>query len=142
MHNFPFPTMGSPFFLPGRTPIYPSNYWLPPMQSLSKFPENYSLSSQWDSDTISFTILLLVSLGLVVVAYSLSSVRLLQSHGLQVLQAPLSMNFPGKNTGMGCHFLLQGIFPTQRSNPHLQHCRQSPKLQACSLLLNHQGTPG
>ena len=28
-------------------------------------------------------------------------------------------NFPSKNTGMGCHFLLQGIFPTQGSNPHL-----------------------
>ena len=26
---------------------------------------------------------------------------------------------PGKNTGGGCHFLLQGIFPTQESNPHL-----------------------
>ena len=34
--------------------------------------------------------------------------------------------FPGKNTGMGCHFLLQGIFPTQGLNPHLLcllHCR-------------------
>ena len=28
-------------------------------------------------------------------------------------------NFPGKNTGVGCHFLLQGIFPTQGLNPHL-----------------------
>ena len=28
-------------------------------------------------------------------------------------------NFPGKNTGMGCHFLLQGIFPSQESNPYL-----------------------
>ena len=28
-------------------------------------------------------------------------------------QAPLSLGFPGKNTGMGCHFLLQGIFSTQ-----------------------------
>ena len=28
---------------------------------------------------------------------------------------------PGKNTGMGCHDLLQGIFPTQGSNPRLQH---------------------
>ena len=27
--------------------------------------------------------------------------------------------FSGKNTGVGCHFLLQGIFPTQRLNPHL-----------------------
>ena len=29
---------------------------------------------------------------------------------------------PGKNTGVGCHALLQGIFPTQRSNPGLPHC--------------------
>ena len=33
-------------------------------------------------------------------------------------------NFPGKNTGVGCHFLFQGIFPTQGSNPGLPHCRQ------------------
>ena len=26
---------------------------------------------------------------------------------------------PGRSTGVGCHFLLQGIFPTQGSNPHL-----------------------
>ena len=32
---------------------------------------------------------------------------------------------PGKNTGVGCHFLLQGIFPTQGSNPGLPHCRQT-----------------
>ena len=31
-------------------------------------------------------------------------------------QAPLSMDSPGRNTGVGCHFLLQGIFPTQGSN--------------------------
>ena len=30
---------------------------------------------------------------------------------------------PGKNTRMGCHALLQGIFPTQGSNPGLLHCR-------------------
>ena len=29
---------------------------------------------------------------------------------------------PGKNTGVGCHGLLQGIFPTQGSNPGLPHC--------------------
>ena len=28
---------------------------------------------------------------------------------------------PGKNTGAGCHFLLQGNFLTQRSNPRLRH---------------------
>ena len=32
-------------------------------------------------------------------------------------------NSPSKNTGMGCHALLKGIFPTQGSNPGLLHCR-------------------
>ena len=40
-------------------------------------------------------------------------------------QAPLSMDFSGKGTGVGCHFLLQEIFPTQGSNPGLPHCRQT-----------------
>ena len=33
-------------------------------------------------------------------------------------------NSLGKNTGVGCHSLLQGIFPTQGLNPGLPHCRQ------------------
>ena len=32
--------------------------------------------------------------------------------------------FPGKNTGVGSHSLLQGILPTQGSNPGLLHCKQ------------------
>ena len=39
-------------------------------------------------------------------------------------QAPLSVNSPGKNTGMGCHSLLQEIFLTLGSNLGLPHCRQ------------------
>ena len=35
-----------------------------------------------------------------------------------------SWNFPGKNTGVGSHPLLQGIFPTQGSNLGLLHCMQ------------------
>ena len=42
---------------------------------------------------------------------------------------------PGKNIGVGCHFLLQGIFPTQGSNPRLLHW------QADSLPLSHLGMP-
>ena len=34
------------------------------------------------------------------------------------------MGFPGKNSGVGCHTLLQGIFTTQGSNAHLLNCRQ------------------
>ena len=41
-----------------------------------------------------------------------------------VREAPLSMDFPGKNTGVGSHSLLQGIFPNQESNLGLLHCRQ------------------
>ena len=33
-------------------------------------------------------------------------------------------NSPGQDTGVGSLFLLQGIFPTQGSNPGLPHCRQ------------------
>ena len=41
------------------------------------------------------------------------------------LPAPPSMGFPGKSTGVGCCFLLQGIFLTQGSNPGLSHYRQT-----------------
>ena len=40
------------------------------------------------------------------------------------LPAPLSRDSPGKNTGVGCHFLLQVIFQTQESNPGLLLDRQ------------------
>ena len=42
---------------------------------------------------------------------------------------------PGKNTGVGCHALLQGIFPNQESNPHLL----SPTLADGSLPLAPPG---
>jgi len=42
---------------------------------------------------------------------------------------------PGKNTGVGCHALLQGIFPTQGLNPSFPHCRQ------ILYHLIHQGSP-
>ena len=34
-------------------------------------------------------------------------------------------DFLGKSTGVGCHFLLHRIFPTQGSNPGFPHCRQT-----------------
>ena len=42
-----------------------------------------------------------------------------------VCQAPHPWNSSGKNAEVGCHSLLQGIFPTQGSNLGLLHCRQS-----------------
>ena len=44
-------------------------------------------------------------------------------------------DFPGKNTGVGCHAFLQGIFPTQGLNPGLLHRRWM------LYHLNHQGSP-
>ena len=38
-------------------------------------------------------------------------------------QAFLSGDSPAKNTGVDCHALLQGIFPTQGSNPGIPHYR-------------------
>ena len=56
---------------------------------------------------------------------------------------------PGKDTGVGCHALLQGIFPTQGSNPGLLHCRQilfqlsykgSPQTPRCSVISSTHNT--
>ena len=49
----------------------------------------------------------------------LNRAQLFATPGTVAHQAPLSMGFLDKNTGVGCHFLLQGIFPTQGSNLHL-----------------------
>ena len=54
----------------------------------------------------------------------------LWSHGLH---SP--WNSTGQNTGVGTLFLLQGIFPTQGSNPCLPHCRQILYQQS------HNGSP-
>ena len=48
----------------------------------------------------------------------------LQPHGLQPTGFICLWDFPGKDTGVGCHFLLQGIFPIQGLNPDLLHCKQ------------------
>ena len=51
------------------------------------------------------------------------SCRTLWPHGLYSTRLLCPWDFPGKTTGVGCHVLLQGIFPTQGSNMHLPNCR-------------------
>ena len=58
----------------------------------------------------------------------------LQLHGLQPARLLCPWNFPGKNTGVSCHSLFQGIFPTQGLNLCLLHCRH------VLYHLNHQGS--
>ena len=45
-------------------------------------------------------------------------------------QPTLSIGFSGKNTGVDCHTLLQGIFLTQGLNLGLRHCRMMSHLEA------------
>ena len=52
-------------------------------------------------------------------AKSLNCIQLFRTIRTVACQAPLSWGFPGKSTGVGCHFLLQEIFPTQGSNSRL-----------------------
>ena len=54
----------------------------------------------------------------------LSCVWLLATLWTVAYQAPLYMDFTGKSTGVGCHFLPQGIFLTQGSNLGLPHYMQ------------------
>ena len=58
--------------------------------------------------------------------------------GLEPTRLHCLWDFSGRNTGVGCHFLLQGIFLTQGSNPQplcLLHCRQ------ILYQLSHRGHP-
>ena len=51
----------------------------------------------------------------------------LRPHGLQPSRLLCPWNYPGKNTGVGCHFLLQGIFPIQDQtlvSCSSSHCRR------------------
>ena len=68
----------------------------------------------------------------------------LVSHSCPTLCSPIDCSLPGssvhgdspgQNTGMSCHALLQGILPTQGSNPGLPHCRWIPYWR------NHQESP-
>ena len=86
--------------------IYITEYWV-------EFPVLYSRSSL----TISFI-------------YSI-----VQTHGHQPTRLFCPWNFPGKSTGVGYPFLLQGIFPTQGLNPHLLYWQADP------LSLGHLGSP-
>ena len=66
---------------------------------------------------------------------SFSVVNSLQLHRLQRLRLLCPWDFPGKNTGVGCHFLLHGIFLNQGSSLYFQHW------QADSFPLNQSTIP-
>ena len=59
----------------------------------------------------------------------------LRRHGLEPPGLLCPWDSPGKNARVGCHFPLQGIFPTQGLNSVLPCCRQT------LYRLRHQGSP-
>ena len=68
--------------------------------------------------TIVPVLLIVIYIYIYMVSY-FSHVQLFASLWTVACQAPLSRRFFSKNTGVGCHALLQGIFPTQGSDLHL-----------------------
>ena len=68
--------------------------------------------------------------------YAQSCLTLFWPYGLWPARLLYPWDFPGKNTEVGCHFLLQEIFPIQRLNPCLLHLLH---WQADSLLLAPPG---
>ena len=75
-----------------------------------------------------------------------------ESCSLWPLRLYTPWNFPGQNTGVGSLSLIQGIFPTQRLNPGLMHCRWIlyqlsyqgiciPTANSCWCIAEPQGKP-
>ena len=96
--------------------------------------QSHTWFSDWTTTRIRYT--LIYSSTLYEVKWSRSVVsNSLQPHGLQPTRLLRPWDFPGKSTGVGCHFLLQGKVPTQESNPGLPHCRQT------RYRLSRQGSP-
>ena len=115
--RFPFPHMWLVF---EKREGEPGMQWAP-ITSLSGHSVNFL--GPWRSVTQ-------ISAGLSVVSGSL------RPHGLQPARLLCPWDSPGKNTGVGSHSLLQGIFLTQVFNLSLPHCRHI--LHS----LSHHGIPG
>ena len=64
----------------------------------------------------------------------------LRPYGLQSARLLYVCDFPGRNTGGSCHFLLQGIFPTQGSNTHLLHWQTDSLPLHCLVCLQNSNS--
>ena len=74
-------------------------------------------------------------------AQSLSCLTLCDPMDCRFTRLLCPWDIPGKNTEMGCHFLLQGIFPIHASNSHLLHPLYLLHWQADPLPLSHLRSP-
>ena len=101
----------------------------------------WTLVTPW---TIAHQVLVSVGFGEACIYICLHAVLCLAAQSCLIFCDPMDCSLPGssvygdspgKNTGVGCHALLQGIFPTQVSKPGLPHCRW------ILYKLSHQGSP-
>ena len=137
-------------FLLSSTPVYPFMSMISLLGSHEHFTPTWS---KWSSGFPSCLLLLLYFLSkektpqfpqassqklrelLKVKVWVAQSCLTLWPHELEPAKLLCLWNSPGKNTGVGRHSLLQGIFPAQGLNPGLPHCRQ------ILYLLSHLGSP-
>ena len=82
---------------------------------------SYKKSKSWGCNDTKVTKVILWKVKVML----LSPVRLFATPWTVAARLLHPWDFPGKNTGAGCHFLLQGIFLTQGLNVGLPHCRQT-----------------
>ena len=97
------------------------------------FPPQYLKLPKWTLNTENECINEWLSESVITAAHTKRGLLPFTSH--LACQAPLSLEFSRPNTGVGSRFLLQGILPTQGSNPGFPHCRQ------ILYHLSHQGSP-
>ena len=119
------------FFLPSYFFFCPCDFWLnffPPL-----FPKHFIFHCEPQTFPLRSEFSLETSVVCCLVAKS--CLTLLQPSPARLF---CPWDFPGKNAGVGCHFLLQGIFLTQVLSLHLLHCRW---IFFFFLPLRHQGSP-
>ena len=86
----------------------------------------FFIHSSVDGDLHCFHVLAMVNSAAVKIGVHTCSVMSdsLQAHRLLPIRFLCPSDYPDKNTRIGCHFLLQGIFSTQGSNLHLLHWQE------------------
>ena len=114
-----------------RQDLYIENY----QTSIKEIKEDLN---KWKDIHINGTLNIVKMVCVCVCVYLVAQLYLTLCNGLQPARLLCPWNFPGKNTGVVSHSLLQGIFPTHGSNPGLLHCRQilyCPSHQESSIVI-------
>ena len=115
-----------PVTVVSNCPFHFNSCLLPPLHTLPQHTHMHAYTHTLMIFQVFHALLLLFFPSLLVVVAKLKRSFEVKSlsrvpHGLQPTRLLCPWDFPGKSTGVGCHFLLQEIFPTQRSNPHVLH---------------------